>query len=230
MANLESLEALVDDINRRGGIYHQIELGSGLVIKGEYDMTKYLDFYRIPADLSGQTVLDVGTSSGFFAFECARRGASVTAIDIWEGRVFKSLKEALGLSAHYIRKSIYDLDASFGRFNIVICTSLLVHLPDVLGALQRISSVCAGMAIIATAFLDDEACQSRPHIEFVGEMAKAADGSEYWAYWLMSPLALQRMLSAVGFSRVEEISRFSLASEPGRNNYNTPHIVCHASR
>jgi 2-polyprenyl-3-methyl-5-hydroxy-6-metoxy-1,4-benzoquinol methylase len=223
-------EAVVDEINRGGGIYHQIRLRNGLVIKGEYDMTRYLDFYGIPADLSGRTVLDVGTSSGFFAFECARRGASVTAIDLWKGSLFDTLKNALALSAKYVQKSIYDLDASFGRFDIVICTSLLVHLPDVLGALQKIFSVSRDMAIIATAFLDEDVCQSRPHIEFVGEMAKAADDSDYGFYWLMSPVALQRMLSAVGFSRVQEISRFSLGSEPGMNNYNTPHIVFHASR
>jgi SAM-dependent methyltransferase len=159
MRRAEHLRDVVDHINRSGGIYHQIDLGSGLVVKGEYDMTRYIDFYGIPAGLGGRTVLDIGTSSGFFAPECARRGASVTAIDIWEGRVFNTLKKALGLSAHYLQRSIYDLDGSFGRFDIVICRSLLLHLPDVLGTLQRISSVSADIAIIATAFLDDEACR-----------------------------------------------------------------------
>jgi len=230
MSYPNNLRDVCDNINRSGGTYHQIDLGGGLVVKGEYDMTRYVEFYGIAADLSGKTVLDIGTSSGFFAFECARRGASVTAIDIWDGNLFNTLKEGLGLSAQYVQRSIYDLDASFGRFDIVICTSLLLHLPDVLGALQRISSVCANKAIIATAFLHNEACRNRPHIEFVGEIHKTAHGSEYGTYWLMSPVALQRMLSAVGFSRVQEMSRFSLASEPGRNNYDTPHIVLHASR
>jgi 2-polyprenyl-3-methyl-5-hydroxy-6-metoxy-1,4-benzoquinol methylase len=175
MRRAEHLRDVVDHINRSGGIYHQIDLGSGLVVKGEYDMTRYIDFYGIPAGLGGRTVLDIGTSSGFFAPECARRGASVTAIDIWEGRVFNTLKKALGLSAHYLQRSIYDLDGSFGRFDIVICRSLLLHLPDVLGTLQRISSVSADIAIIATAFLDDEACRSRPHIEFVGQTGKLVD-------------------------------------------------------
>ena len=156
----------------------------------------------------------------------------MTAIDIWDGALFNTLKEALGLSVQYVQKNIYDLDASsFGRFDIVLCTSLLLHLPDVLGAFQKISSLCADMAIIATAFLDDEkACRSRPHIEFVGRMAKNVDGSEYGTYWLMSPLAIERMLSTLGFSGVEEISRFSLMSEPGWNNYDTPHIVIHTWR
>src|SRR6266851_6559866 len=141
MANPKKLQDVVDDINRSGGLYHQIDLGANLLIKGEYDMTRYIDFYRIPADLSGRTVLDIGTASGFFAFECARRGAFVTAIDIWDGALFDTLKEALGLSVQYVQKNIYDLDTSFGQFDIVICTSLLLHLPDVLGAFQKISSL-----------------------------------------------------------------------------------------
>jgi len=230
MRSRENLQRVVDAYNQSGGAYHQIDMGAGLVLKGEYDMTRYVDSYGIPADLSGRTVLDIGTASGFFAFECARRGASVTAIDIWDGGLFNTLKEALGLSAEYVQRNIYDLDATFGRFDIVICTSLLLHLPDILGALQKISLVCAHMAIVATAFLDDEACRSRPHIEFVGAIGKGVDGSEYGSYWLMSPMALQRMLATVGFSRVEEKSRFSLGSEPGRNNYHIPHIVMHAWR
>lgn len=99
MLSREELRQMVDAINQKGGTYHQIDLGGGLVVKGEYDMTMYVDSYGIPADLSGRTALDIGTASGFFAFECARRGASVTAIDIWDGRLFDALKEALGLSA-----------------------------------------------------------------------------------------------------------------------------------
>ena len=180
MSYPNNLRDVCDNINRSGGTYHQIDLGNGLVVKGEYDMTRYVEFYGIAADLGGKTVLDIGTSSGFFAFECARRGASVTAIDIWDGNLFNTLKEGLGLSAQYVQRSIYDLDASFGRFDIVICTSLLLHLPDVLGALQRISSVCANKAIIATAFLDNEACRNRPHIEFVGEIHKTAARFRVW--------------------------------------------------
>jgi len=65
---------LVDEYNRDGISYHKIDLGNGLTIRGEYDMARYVHHYEIPADLTGKTVLDIGTSSGYFAFECARRG------------------------------------------------------------------------------------------------------------------------------------------------------------
>lgn len=46
--------------------YHTIDLGNGIITKGHYDHRPYLHYYRIPEDLSGKTVLDIGAASGFF--------------------------------------------------------------------------------------------------------------------------------------------------------------------
>jgi len=62
--------------------YHTIEIYEGLVTKGAYDHRPYLERYGFPETLVDKTVLDVGTSDGFFAFEFERRGAQkVIAID-----------------------------------------------------------------------------------------------------------------------------------------------------
>ena len=62
--------------------YHTIELSEDLITRGTYDHRPYLDRYGFPDTLRGKTVLDVGTSDGFFAFEFERRGAlKVVAID-----------------------------------------------------------------------------------------------------------------------------------------------------
>jgi hypothetical protein len=50
-----------------------------------------------------------------------------------------------------------------------------------------------------------------------------------WTYWMTSMTALKRMLLAAGFSRVEEISRFILRSEPGKGGFATPHGVVRAN-
>ena len=227
MVYTEQLRQLVDALNQKGGAYHKIDLGGGLVVNGEYDMTRYFHYYEIPSILDGQTVLDIGTSSGFFAFECARRGGAVTAIDVWDALLIEEFQKALGLNVRYVKKNIYDLDEGFGTFDLVICGSLLLHLPDIFGAVKKIRAVCKGRAIIATAFLDDPERRDRAYCEFVGRQT-TVDGYEYGTYWSVSPAALHRMLLAAGFSEVSEISRFSLDSEPAGHGFSVSHVVIHA--
>src|SRR5439155_16266083 len=62
--------------------YHTLELAPGVVTEGMFDHRPYVDRYRLPADLRGRRVLEVGTFDGFWAFELERRGARVTAIDV----------------------------------------------------------------------------------------------------------------------------------------------------
>ena len=65
--DLEEVRRLVAEINGAGGTYHRWDFGHGLVMQGDYDMTKYLADYELPDDLEGWNVLDIGTASGFFA-------------------------------------------------------------------------------------------------------------------------------------------------------------------
>src|SRR4029453_10445970 len=62
--------------------YHTIDLGDGLVTPGDYDFRDRMSEYPFPADMSGQTVLDVGSATGFFAFEFERRGADVVSVEL----------------------------------------------------------------------------------------------------------------------------------------------------
>jgi len=62
--------------------YHTITLPDGTVTRGMFDHRDLLPHYGIPEDLSGRRVLDVATSSGFWAFEFERRGGQVTATDV----------------------------------------------------------------------------------------------------------------------------------------------------
>ncbi len=62
--------------------YHTIDLGNGLVTPGVYDFRPQLPVFGFPDSMAGMRVLDVGSATGFFAFEFARRGAEVVSVEL----------------------------------------------------------------------------------------------------------------------------------------------------
>jgi SAM-dependent methyltransferase len=62
--------------------YHTLDLGDGLITPGLYDYRETLGAFGFPEDMSGLTVLDVGSATGFFAFEFERRGARVISVEL----------------------------------------------------------------------------------------------------------------------------------------------------
>src|SRR5258708_19210321 len=72
----------------QGRWFHGIDLGDGVVTRGEDDTPEKLKTLHLPQDLRGTTVLDIGAWDGFFSFETERRGAArVLATDdfCWSG-------------------------------------------------------------------------------------------------------------------------------------------------
>lgn len=62
--------------------YHTIDLGGGLITPGLYDYRETVAAFQFPADMRGMTVLDVGSATGFFAFEFEKRGARVISVEL----------------------------------------------------------------------------------------------------------------------------------------------------
>jgi len=62
--------------------YHAIDLGDGFVTPGIFDYRAEWGQFALPESFSGASVLDVGPATGFFTFECARRGARVSCIEL----------------------------------------------------------------------------------------------------------------------------------------------------
>ena len=55
--------------------YHTIDLGHGVVTKGQSVMAEMLTDVQLP-DFRGRSVLDIGAWDGYYSFLAERRGAS----------------------------------------------------------------------------------------------------------------------------------------------------------
>ncbi|MFN2533016.1 MAG: class I SAM-dependent methyltransferase [Pyrinomonadaceae bacterium] len=72
--------------------YHTVEVPAFGVVHGQWDLRSRFDDYIGGVDLSGKSVLDVGTATGFLSFEAEKRGASrVVSFDMSDVRQQKLL-------------------------------------------------------------------------------------------------------------------------------------------
>jgi len=68
--------------------YHAIDLPRSGSQNGDWDLRGKFDKYIGSVPLSGKTVLDVGTASGFLTFEAEKRGARVVSVDAISPKVW----------------------------------------------------------------------------------------------------------------------------------------------
>jgi tRNA (mo5U34)-methyltransferase len=201
--------------------YHSIELPGGITTPGWFDTRAAAHKVPLAPSLAGKRCLDVGTWDGFWAFEMEKRGAaSVTAIDIddperwdWPARargtagveVLRAVKsanrgfgvahEALGSSVERLDVSVYDLDpAEHGTFDVVFVGSLLLHLRDPVGALERVRSVCTGEFVLA------DTVELLPTLLWPRTPVARLEGVDKPWWWQPNRAALLRMVEAAGFT------------------------------
>src|SRR5258708_22850591 len=140
--------------------FHTMGLGQGVITAGIDDSPARLRRLRLPDDLRGRSVLDVGAWDGFFSFEAERRGAArVVATDhySWHGvgwgtgqgkAGFDFARAALKSRIEDMDLDVMDLSPSVvGRFDVVLFLGVLYHLPNPLSALERVSSVASDLLI-----------------------------------------------------------------------------------
>ncbi len=189
---------------------HRIDLGQGVVTPGLWDTPKMLQRLRLPQDLSGQTVLDIGCWDGFYSFEAERRGASrVVATDsfIWRGKSWGS-KAGFELARQVLNSRVEDLEIDVlelsperaGVFDLVLFLGVLYHMKHPMLALERVAAVTRRLLIVETViellYVPAKAllfCQD-------GELGR--DDSNWFA---PTPSAVVAMFRAVGFSRAEMV-------------------------
>jgi tRNA (mo5U34)-methyltransferase len=188
MPSMLSPEAAETLLKREDILWHQrFELSPGRFTPGVSDVEELLGRTGVPADLSGASVLDIGTTNGGTAFALERRGAErVVATDIYDGDRFgfNTIRDALGSRAEFRTMSVYEIAQSLDEtFDVVIFWGVLYHLRHPLLALDNVRGVTRGQAYIETAVCDYETAASSdlPLARFYRRDELAGDGSNWFA-------------------------------------------------
>ncbi len=123
-------------VNDLGQWFHNLNLGGVPTAPnhflGDYPANKWQGFaHALPADLSGQTVLDIGCNAGFYSIEMKRRGATrVLGIDSDEHYLAQArfAAEVCGTEIELRRLSVYEIGTLRERFDVVLFMGVFYHL------------------------------------------------------------------------------------------------------
>jgi tRNA (mo5U34)-methyltransferase len=215
--------------------WHPIDLGGGIVTPGIDVTPARLAEVRMPDDLSGLTVLDIGAWDGFFSFEAERRGARrVLATDsfCWDGggwgtkKGFELARRALGSRVEDKWIEVLNLSPeTVGVFDVVLFLGVLYHMKHPLLALERVASVTRQQLIMQTQV--DMLAVDRPAMAFYPRDELGGDPTNWVG---PNPAALQAMLETVGFRKIEILSKSFPDHVPldTLNHIRLNHVTLHA--
>lgn len=135
--------------------HQQFRLSESVDAPGVNDITQLVDLLDTPDDLSGLSVLDIGTTNGAAAFLAEARGAArVVAVDIYppERFGFSAIARALSSKAEFVRASVYELPEVLDeQFDVVYFYGVLYHLRHPLLAIDSVHRLCRGLLGVETA-------------------------------------------------------------------------------
>lgn len=167
-------------------VWHQrFELAPEVITPGVNDIGWLLEAASFPANLTGKSVLDIGTTNGAMAFEAERRGSTdVTAVDISDENHygFRKIADLLGSQVNFKQASIYELPQVLNRtFDVVVFWGVLYHLRHPLLALDALRQICSDECYLESAIYT-------PETPIKGHVAKfhrlddlAGDGTNWWS-------------------------------------------------
>ena len=220
--------------------FHQIDLGHGIVTPGLDNTFERISACKLPDDLSGQDVLDIGAWDGAFSFAAERRGANrILAVDTncWNGTGFGKnhglyeawgTKDGFNCARRILGSRVQDREvevlelspATVGVFDVVLFLGVLYHMKHPLLALERVASVTRGQLILDTQV--DLVEVDRPAMAYYSGNELNHDATNWWG---PNPLAVEHMLRTVGFQHVEKVN---ICSDP--SNRSQGRAMFHAFR
>ena len=205
--------------------YHTMDLPGIGVQKGHWDLRGRFDDYVGGVQVTGKSVLDIGTATGFLSFEAEARGAArVVSFDMsdvsqqdlvpFHGKPYireshdawvTKWKNAYWLCHRLLNSKsevyygdIYNLPPELGPFEIALVGAVLEHLVDPVSALVSITRLVTERLVVVTPVIDTE--------EKVAHFVPRADNPEQnYTWWGYSIGLYRELLKILGFD-IEQIS------------------------
>ena len=212
---LEMTKELIDEMNSIK-FWHRTKLGNyitnGLVVHGPDDGSYMYTRFGLPKDLTGKTVLDIGTWDGMFAFETEKCGAkSVKGIDIYQyeqydlgqftgNKGFEFCKKVLESKVEFERKSFMDVTE---QYDVILFYGVLYHLTDPLLGIKKLAEITKETCIIETAIVNPAQCTNIAK-EPVLYYSPGFDSDPTNAFYPNSAF-MEKAFKWYGFKTVEEI-------------------------
>jgi tRNA (mo5U34)-methyltransferase len=213
---------------------------------GDFPSTFFRHFaHRLPDDLRGWRVLDIGCNAGFYSFEMKRRGAAyVLGIDA-DPRYVRQARFAashLGLDVEFRDGSVYEVAGLGERFDLVLFMGVLYHLRHPLLALDLLRRHAVGRLLVFQSLVRGEpevapvdvdydfhdtgpfTTPGFPRLQFV-EHRFAHDGTNWW---IPNRACVEAMLRSAGFTIEDNPVPEVYVCRPDGPEPEIPHVLTEA--
>jgi tRNA (mo5U34)-methyltransferase len=206
-----SVDAARAFIEASSFIWHQrFELAPGVYTPGVNDLDLLFGMASFGDDLTGRTVLDIGTTNGGAAFMLERLGAErVVAVDVCSDDLFgiAQTRNLLGSSVEYVQGTVYELSALMQgeTFDVVLFWGVLYHLRHPLLGLDQIRAVVspAGELSIETAVSDHELA-SVAHLPVARFFRRGELGGDPSNWFAPTVVGLKEWCASAGLTIISE--------------------------
>lgn len=190
--------------------HHDFEIIPGVRTRGSYDPRTLWEELRLPPDMAGMALADVGASNGFFSFEARRRGARVVAFDRRhaDNSGFALAQLINGMDdIEFHQANVLDLDARVhGQFDVVLALGLLYHVSDPYLALANCAALSRTRLYIESFCIDSllpRGLRREPVMKFISDPDRFPDrwqvNNDRSNFWGFTSVCLQHMVEDVGF-------------------------------
>lgn len=196
-------------------IWHFPFMFGDIIVPAE-EPQEYLDWKSsiIPNDLSGKTVLEVGSHEGYFSMIAEQRGAKrVVSTDDKKmlppdiDKRISIVHDIMDSKNEYLTLSVYDLDKIDEIFDVVIYFDVYYHLEDPLLAFKKIFTKVKDVLLFCGYIIDErfiKSEQNKPLMYMFEPFELNPDDSTN--VWGATTSCLVRMMKHVGFRTVNVIS------------------------